>query len=295
MPSDCHPEMPQHPRRRPLWALIVLGGGIAAVVGLAGCQTTLRNATSWAVYYGQHEPVAALQVPDVLVLEPDRTWPVKTMRRDGQTILAYLSLGEVNISRPYAQALSRVPGATTANNPDWPGAMTVDPRSPVWRRLLLEEVAPAILAKGYDGFFLDTLDSAVELERQGKHPGAGAAMADLVAALKTRFPAALLVANNGYPLLPRIHRYLAGLATESMVTDYQFRTKAYGWKKPSAAAPNQARWARAKAQFGLPVFVIEYVKPDDAASRAEAAGRIRQAGFVPFVADIGLNTLWAAP
>ena len=42
----------------------------------------------------------------------------------------------------------------------------VDVRSDVWRNLLLNDIIPSILKNGYQGIFLDTLDSAEALERQ---------------------------------------------------------------------------------------------------------------------------------
>ncbi|MBC7541848.1 MAG: endo alpha-1,4 polygalactosaminidase [Candidatus Sericytochromatia bacterium] len=277
-------------------ALAAIGGWAANITGATASHVrTLTQADSWAVYYGDQEPPAALQGPDVLVLEPDHAWRVSALRRPGQTVLAYLSLGEVHTTRSYAPILTATPGAIAGRNPDWPDALTVDPRSPDWRRLVIDEVAARILAKGYDGFFLDTIDAAEALEQKGKHPGAAAAMVELIKALKQRYPQALLVANGGHSLLSRLAPSLAGLATESVFTDYQFKGRHYRWRPEADAQRQQALWAKAKATYGLPVLVIEYVDPHNAPMRAAAADQVRAAGFIPYVADIGLTALWQTP
>ena len=43
------------------------------------------------------------------------------------------------------------------------------------------------------------------------------------------------------------------------------------------------------------MLVIEYVDPADTAERAAVARQVREAGFVPFVSDIGLSTLQPTP
>lgn len=257
--------------------------GLGAVVGpLAGVH-------SWAVFYGARAPAAALARPDLLVLEPDQPWHPADWRRPGEHVLAYLSLGEVNESRPYFATLKQ-DGALLGRNPNWPGAMTVDPRAAAWRNLLLDHVAPGILAKGYDGFFLDTLDVGADLERRGQ-PGALAAMAGLVNALKARYPQALLVANGGLDLLPQSAPALAGLAVESVVTNYDFAHKRYLRRSPAEAQARLAQLQAVQRDYRLPIFTIEYVDPQDASARAAIAAQIRKAGLVPYVADIGLGTL----
>jgi uncharacterized protein (TIGR01370 family) len=256
--------------------------------------TPLGEVRSWAVFYGEKAEPAQLAAPDVLVLEPDHPWKPAGFRRPGQRVLAYLSLGEVNESRAYYRQVAAIPGAVVEKNPDWPGAHRVDPRAKGWRQLVLDKLAPSILAKGYDGLFLDTLDTAAYMEGHGKH-GAVSAMAGLVKALHARFPQALIVANGGWAILPEAAGALSAYVTESVFTDYQFKPAQYRLREASQAAQRAADMRRVAEQYGLSVLVIEYVDPADAAQRAEVANRVREAGFVPFVSDIGLSTLQPTP
>lgn len=271
-----------------------------AISTLTAVATTLGGASappyhSWGVFYGASAPVDVLRRPDVLVLEPDHAWQVDQIRRPGQKILAYLSLGEVHRTRPYFQALADTSGALLGANPDWPDAQRVDPRSPAWRHLVLDELAPELLARGYDGFFLDTLDAPPYLESRGQLPGGGAAIASLVVDLKARYPSAMLLANGGVALLPRMASALSGLAAESVLTSYHFDTHRYGLRPPADAEARRRTLTAAASRHGLPLFVLEYVDPADRNGRAEVARKLRSDGFIPFIADIGLGTLDPLP
>jgi len=266
--------------------------GAIALLGLGGVPA----AKSWAVYYGPPpEPGAPPPTGfDLVVLEPDHPWQPRA-KAPGQTVLAYLSLGEVHKTRKYWPLLAAQTDAQAGPNPDWPGAIRMDPRAKAWRAMILDEVAPAILAKGYDGFFFDTLDVGGWLEGRGKHPGARQAMAYLVNDIKRLHPDAQLYANGGLDLLPETAPALAGIVTESVFTDYDFAAKAYRRRDDAGSAERVQTMAKARKDARLPIYVIEYADPEQAALRAELAGLNRAQGFVPFVADIGLTRLDPTP
>jgi uncharacterized protein (TIGR01370 family) len=260
--------------------------GLAGLWALGGTPPApaLGTVASWACYYGGEAPAGALQGPDLLVLEPDHGWQPDQLRRPGQKILAYLSLGEVNRTRPYVQKLA---GALLPPNPDWPDARRVDPGAPAWKALVLDELAPGLLARGYDGFFLDTLDAAEDLEAKHVLPNAKAAMTDLVLALHAKAPKALIIANRGLALLPRMAPALSAIAVESIFTAYEFTPGKYAWREPASAKAFAAELQGIKQRYGLPILGLEYA--DEPAMRAKAAAMLAEAGFVPSVARIGLD------
>lgn len=249
----------------------------------------------WALYYGHGAPEASLQAPDLLVLEPDHPWGAMAWRRPGQRVVAYLSLGEVHDGRAYAKEVARL-GAVVEPNKDWPGAKRVDPRHEGWQRLVLQELAPAILAKGFDGLFLDTLDVGGYLERERQKPGARLAMAKLIQGLHARFPEALLIANGGFDLLPEAGPALSAIAVESVATAFQFSPqRRYAMREAAQADARASELGHQAKGAGLPLLVIEYVDPKDLVGRAAIAQKVRAWGFVPFVTDIGLERLDPTP
>lgn len=277
-----------------VWGMV---GSWMVALGLMAppAAAPLGQVRSWALFYGEKAPEALLSAPDLLVLEPDQPWGTMLWRRPGQKVVGYLSLGEVHDGRAYAKEV-KASGAVVEPNPDWPGAKRVDPRHPAWSRLVVDTLAPSILAKGYDGLFLDTLDVGGFLERERGKAGARLAMAQLIRALHARFPTALLIANGGLDLLPEAGPSLSALAVESVGTAYQFTPqRRYAWRPgPEAEARAAELGGQAKAA-GLPLLVIEYVDPTDPLGRAKAANQVRSWGFVPFVTDIGLARLDPTP
>jgi len=85
----------------------------------------------------------------------------------GTIRLGYLSVGEADPQRPY---WSKVEGQSflVEPNPGWPSNTRVDVRDARWQQVILAEEAPRLVGLGYDGFMLDTLDTAPYLE--GKDP-----------------------------------------------------------------------------------------------------------------------------
>ena len=285
------------PQRR--WSARLKRVGLALAAFFSAAMGTppgrLPPLTSWAVFYGERAPAADLAAPDLLVLEPDHPWELDKLRRPGQLILAYLSLGEVHTTRAYFRTLQAAPGALLFTNPDWPGAWRVDPRSPAWRAMVLGQLAPSIRQKGYDGFFLDTVDTAHWLEQEKNVPGAARAMVALIADLKALDPAVRIVSNGGLDLMPALAASIDAIAVESVFTDYDFATKTYRQRDEAGAAERAGRLKAIRQQTGLPMLVIEYIDPADSAARERAARKVRDATFVPFVSDIGLTTLAPTP
>lgn len=287
------------PRLRP-YPLLKRKGLIAAAaafftLAMGGPSHRLPPIKNWAVYYGGSVSVDLLAAPDLLVLEPDHDWKIASFKRPGQLVLAYLSLGEVHTSRPYYRVMAAAPGALLGPNPDWPGAYRIDPRSSAWRTYVLGQLVPALREQGYDGFFFDTVDVGHHLEHEKGIPGAARAMTDLIADIHSLEPTLKLVSNGGLDLLPGLAKYIDAFAVESVFTDYDFKTKAYRLRAPAAAELRAAELREVTKSTGVPVLVIEYVDPTRPANRAAMAKQVHEAGFVPYVADIGLNTLQPTP
>jgi polysaccharide biosynthesis protein PelA len=274
----------------------VVGTWIAAITGvqsfsLLGSETLLNKPASWAVYYG---PVPNLKVSvparlkaQWLVLEPDHPWELKKVRQDKQLIFAYLSLGEVNKTRPY---FKRIQHAIALQNPNWPDGYMLNPGAAEWRELVLEELIPGFIAKGYDGLFFDTLDNAGFLETKGI-TGARNNLGRLITDIHTRFPHLKLLGNGGIDLLPQVGSQLAGLCVESVYSDYRFNPPTYRLREEKSANMKGDDLKAISERYQLPVFVIEYVDDKQKDMITTVKQKLHDAGFIPFLSDIGLSRL----
>ncbi|MFA7587832.1 MAG: endo alpha-1,4 polygalactosaminidase [Novosphingobium sp.] len=251
----------------------------------------------WAIDYGPRTDPAMARSFDLLVLEPDHGRPVAPLRGEGSVLLGYISLGEVHQNRDYIAALHRA-GALMVKNPDWPDAQLIDLRNPVWTDLVLDRLIPEIIAKGYDGIFIDTLDSAETLERKDPTGNAGmvAAGVSLLDRIRERFPAITVALNRAYALLPQAAPSIDMLLGEAMGSRWNFNTRRYEMTTASdwdwqAERLNGARAANPR----LKLLTLDYWDPADPATIARLYHRERQAGFHPYVATLALDRLLKEP
>ncbi|MBI5208775.1 MAG: endo alpha-1,4 polygalactosaminidase [Elusimicrobia bacterium] len=272
--------------------------GFAALAALSFCgpclaadRPRLDGARRWACFYGRILSTAAWQSLDLAVVDPDS---FSLPPASGPVRLAYVSAGEAHESRWWwASASSR--SFIVEPNPGWPGAHRVDLRSDEWRKLLLDQVVPAALAKGYQGVMLDTIDTAGYLESKDKARFAGSvdAAVDLVRRLREDSPGAAILVNNALPLLERIGPMIDGVVVEDLYTRCPPKG---GVCVPTPKAVSQAK-ERALEDFavrtGKPVFVLLYStlpERDERWIRA-AVRRCLKNGFRPYLTSPSLTRM----
>ena len=276
--------------RRLLAAALVLGLGGASAPA-ASSSRPLAGVRTWAVYYAAAPEAAAdLARFDVVVLDPHAHPPLPLVKRHGSLLLTYVSLGEVNTNHPEYAAIAGEPWVLSPN-PSWPDARRLDVRAPAYERWLLDRVVPGALAGPVNGLFLDTADTALDLEQADprRFKGAARALERVLAEMKRRHPRALLMINGGLPIAERLPTVLDAVALESIWTDYDFKAKAYR-VRPADEAESRALLLNRVVALGLPVFTLEYTAADRGAPwPAELIQRSRARGFIPYVSTIGLD------
>lgn len=279
---------------------LLMTGMTTAMVGLGGrVARALPEAagTAWAVDYGPRTDPALARRYAILVLEPDHDRPIEPLRGPGSILLGYVSLGEVENGRPYFADLLAA-GALTEPNPNWPDARMADLRHPAWRETLLDTVIPGILARGYNGIFIDTTDNAEAMEQGdplGKK-GMVAAAADLILAIREHFPAIRIMLNRGYAVLPRVATAIDYLLGEAMASRWNFARSAYEPLGDDDWMWQASRLRAAKAANpALLAMTLDYWNPADTRQVAALYARERAAGFLPYVSTLALDHLVAEP
>lgn len=276
-----------HPRNLAMLVLVVLATGAVD----AGAQTR------WAVYYAQAAPAAAFDPFRLIVFDSDAHPDLVPLARSGKTLLGYLSLGEVEDYRSYYRAV-RAEGILLQENQNWQGSFFVDARDARWKRRVLDDLVPKILAGGFDGVFLDTLDNPPHLERTDpvKYRGMTGAAADLVRSIRHRYPRIRIMVNRGYELLPSVERDIDFVLGESVFADYDFAAKSYRMV-PRELYQEQVRILKAAKgrQPALEVFTLDYWNPGDPAGIARIYTEQRRNGFSPYVATVELDRVIPEP
>jgi uncharacterized protein (TIGR01370 family) len=284
-------------RRRELLIGTVAMALASRTARAAEAQPPQPTQLNWGIDYGPATNPQAAHSFDLLVLEPDHARPIAPLRGPMSRLLGYISVGEVERGRPFATALEKA-GALQAPNPNWPNARAVDLRHPAWKSLLIDQLIPEVLAKGYDGIFMDTLDTAEAIQRANPIENAGIVEAGvtLLKAMRERFPGMVMMLNRGYALLPAAAPYVDLVLGEAMASRWNFEAKRYemttqqdwDWQATHLRAAKQANPA-------LMLATLDYWDPLDRKTVAALYARERAADFAPYVATLALDRLLPEP
>lgn len=233
----------------------------------------------YVIYYGVGR-ADRMEGFDLAIVQPEtlagRDLP--DLKARGVLVIVYLSVGEAEPWRPWWAKVD--PAWLLGKNENW-GSYYVDTRQPGWQKLIIEQ-AGMFLAAGYDGLFLDTVDTA---ERYWQ---TRSGMIALIEGLRSAYPDALLVQNRGFNLAPSEAGVIDGLMAEGLSTSYDFTNKTYRQIDNPALA---SRLTQLREQTGVVILSLDYAAPEDKAGAARAVQIAREYGFIPAVSVILLNDI----
>lgn len=256
-----------------------LAARITAMLGVEPpIASRLQDIASYAVYYGQdRQELEKLVNFDLAILQPGIPQDILALlKANGVRTLAYLSVGEVEPHRDYGQPIPQEWRLGT--NPSW-GSYFVDANQKGWQNLMVT-LAERYLKEGFDGLFLDTLDT-VDL-----FPQVGPGLVAIVRALRERFPQAILVQNRGFRLLPQTAELVDGVMYENFSSMYSFQENRYVAVEgdPTPVLPFLKR--------GLVVLALDYALPEDLEMVRRDYVRAREMGFIPYVSVVHLDRVF---
>ncbi len=221
-----------------------------------------------------------------------------------RVILCYMSIGEAETYRYYWNWLWGgrwytswlgwlfAPSWLAGRNKEWGGNHAVRYWDPRWKALILgkDGYLDRVLEAGFDGVWLDKVDSSLEEVARGR-PSAKQDMQSFVAEIADRGrkarPGFLVVPQNGEELLvdASYRRIIDAIGKEDLL---------YGEfddRKPNPADVIQRRTALLKelTAEAKPVLAVEYI--DNAGHVAGARKTLTAEGFVPHFAERSLGSL----
>jgi len=247
-----------------------------------------RDLASVAFYYGANPPASSLSQFDRLVLESENIRPseLKNLKQHGSATYAYLSIGEVSPQRTWADLIQ--PAWIKGTNTHW-NSTVMDLTSDGWQSFVLQRV-DLLLQQGYDGLFLDTMDSYQLFAKDSASLAAQqTALANLINQIKRRHPSIKLISNRGFEVMNKIGRHLEAVAAESL---YSRWNNAAGNYEPVPEADRQwlyTKLVEAQRAHNIDVIAIDYVAPAERSKAREVANQITSLGFVPWVANPSLD------
>jgi len=241
----------------------------------------IRAIHDYVVYYGRGEAEAlsryglAIVQPDTLTAEE-----LAGVHRSATLVVAYLSVGEAEPERAWFKD-GRVDQAwILGKNENW-GSFFVDASQPGWQKLMVD-LAGEFIRQGFDGIFLDTVDT-VDI-----YPKTRPGMLALIRQLRAAYPQSLLVMNRGFSVVDQLSGDLDAVMFEDLSTTYNFESQQYAYADDSGTA---AQMAALSKKTGLPILALDYAPPDNPGMAYRAVQVSRGYGFIPAVSVINLDKI----
>lgn len=260
--------------------------------GLLSCLSTTAN--TLYINYSDQVPPGDLLAFDTCILSPENRTALPE-DAPAQTFLGYLSVVEIAGDASYRQAALDAGVQPLGNNTTWNSTL-VNPAQSEWQRFVLETLAPKIIERGYDGFFLDTAESVEYLaehtptQREQYYQG----LKELVISLREQYPQAKIVINRGFSVLPDLYDTVDGVLVESLFRAYDYDKEVY-----TESSENDQAWLLERLhparEAGLSVYVADFLPRTEATLARETVARIREEGFIPLITEPDLMGKIVAP
>lgn len=270
----------------------LFSGILAMLAWVAGCVAPMpkQEIKRWAAYYGKAEDWRSFQHLDVVVFDADQHPPIAPLKAHGVKVLAYLSVAEIAPYRSFSEEMLAMPDFVIGRQPQW-NASIVDIRNPVWREHMLVKQLPAIIAQGFDGVMIDTLDSALAQYAldPARFAGTREAAIQLIRDIRQNIPASsLIMVNRGFDIAPDIADKIDILLAESIMVDA--RQQPFQLFEKSVYLSHVERLQQLQRKNAhLSIFTLDYFDTGDMNARQDIECTQRSHGFSPYVATLDLQ------
>ena len=257
-------------------------------------KTTDAQEPTFIVNYAAKPDMNVLLAYGMAIVDPGSNADPAKAKAAGRKILAYVSAVELREASPHFELLKQKGVAVLSRQAEWQSGI-MDIMNPAWPEFVVNTLARTAAAKGYDGFFLDTIDSAVALMRKdaAKAPTYLAAVISLVKRLRAEFPTKEIILNRGFEFLPGLEGLVDGVLVESVFRTFS-AAGAYTEVAPETTGilTDKIRQLR---QAGMPVYVLDYLMPGDHKTADETLAKIAGLGATGFLSTKPLQGATAGP
>jgi cysteinyl-tRNA synthetase len=230
-------------------------------------------AKPWAAFYGKASAMGdldrAASTFHLLDIDVDpgvgnfTPAQIAQLRSQGAVVISYMNVGACERFRTYwSSTTSGGPlpcGANTAAHlgpySGYPDEVWMDLSNPEYQNLILDYIAPRLMAQGVDGFFLDNLEVVEHGPTDANGPCSDACRQgglDLVRRLRERFPQAFIVMQNATGEVTRrgvtgglsFPTLLDGISHEEVYQPYEARSEAelLAWQQLGLKPKGRSFW-----------------------------------------------------
>lgn len=233
------------------------------------------------VYYGVGRAEELAQY-DLAIVQPETltSAEIDQLHQEGTLVVAYLSLGEVEPSRAWYSDGRVDPQWILGRNENW-GSYYIDAGQTGWQALMVD-LAGEFLAMGYDGIFMDTIDTV------DVFPETTQGMIGLIRALRTTYPDMLMVQNRGFDVAEEVAADIDAVMFEDASTTYDFQTGEYSYYVDQDSIDQIISFS---SETDLPILALDYAPVDNPGLAYRAVQNALEWGFIPAVSTINLDDI----
>jgi endo-alpha-1,4-polygalactosaminidase (GH114 family) len=290
--------------------------------GMHAVQSRLANIQTYGTYYAVPDiaTLDRLSQLDMAIVQPNaiNADQIRAIQISGKAI-AYLAIGEIGDSNTYYQNGRPVLGISIRKaHPEWfvgknPNfdSYFANPSSQGWRDFLVQQANFLINTKGFDGLFMDTVDTvdvftsenkvAFKLDTPVTLDEAKRGFVDIVKALRAVSSKTSLISNRGFTIL--LDSENPGGGTQSLVDAVMYEVASSVFFNPTASGelnPNEGTtpgfyWAwkgylDKKQELGQLTAAQRTQQEQDNLKLDRAANAYRAAGGVVLAQDFATPT-----
>ena len=225
----------------------------------------------YGVFLGRNgDETDGLEAYQTVVIEPEAFSgaQIAALHDAGCTVYGYLNVGAVEEYRDY---YGRFADLSLGVYEDWPDERWVDVSDPAWQAFLTQELAPAYLALGLDGFFLDNADVYYHFQTDEIYDG----LCAILRGLRAACPGRTLLINGGDVFVTRCvgegcaSALFDGVDQETVFTAIDFDTETFHAQEAEETAYFKAYLQTVRAA-GLRGYLLEYGADDALAAQIDA-------------------------
>lgn len=248
----------------------------------------ISSKTPFGVCYAKVNPDQVRNYQMVIV-EPDfyTKAEVEALKNTGTTILAYITLGEVDRNRWYYPLLEQE--GFIGVNENW-GSSYLNLEKKEVRSILLDRMLPEVTIKGFDGLFLDTIDAvAPYTERRELEPY----MVELIHTIRAQHPGITIIQNAGLFLLDETRSSIDAVLIEDIASGYDFENQKYYIKNKEEFQNRVELVTSTVEEHKTPIFIVDFAESPSEIS--EIKSRLDTLNFPYFISNIQLSKLPVKP
>jgi len=143
------------------------------------CRSAADQTYEYGVFIGYDGKLEDLAAYDTVVIDAQYydADEINAFRKEGHTVYSYINIGSLEDFRDY---YDRYKALALGAYEHWEEEVWIDVEDESWRAFVIDELAPSLIDKGIDGFFVDNCDVYYQYPTEDVLEG----VADILSGLK---------------------------------------------------------------------------------------------------------------